>query len=274
MGINVWFWGPPAWRILFATARYAHILTSAFTVNEESSKLEAVVQWAAALIRSCLAVAPCPFCRPSSAQFVRELEAESGGRSLEDHLRDSNGLLFLYNLRNKVNMKLHAQHLKEHKVAGVQFTGKTCTVPPRTISFSAWSQRLFLRRRVFDEEDVVTLLNALWLDHTPEFARHYLTLWRALARLCRIEARVNGSKFPTPMRQLADTMQPLVKLVDADVLASPLGFSRTLLYLMCAQRGLALPTQAAELAAAIRVMFAPYAVMRVGVKCANETCRD
>ena len=277
MGINVWFWGPPGWRVVFAIGKYVHTLVPAFRARHQEDKAREVVLWAGRTLRAFFAAAPCPYCRASCPVFVAELEAASRA-PMEAHLWNGQGLRFLHDLRNKVNMKLQAQHLSQFTAlrGAVSFRGKSCDVPCRMIRFETWRDRLLLQRRNFSDEDIELVLNALRLDHTPALAQHYVLFLHGLAKLTQLESRTHDSPRDAfaPMRRLSQLLLPLARLavLQPELLAVNGGFSRVVLQVMSGMRGVALAGGEAATSTLERKLFAPYDVMRVGVVCAKETC--
>ena len=274
MGVNVFFWGPPGWRITFAIMKVAFILVTHYKRTKQFERARSVVMWAARTLRAFFNAPPCIFCRKSCPQFVKEIEKETG-LSLEEHLWLGKGLEFGYTLRSKVNMKLHTQHLKQFsQLSGVEFAGQSCSIPPRTIPFNTWRARLMLQERMFSTQDVILLLNAFRLDHAPELGGFYVTLLHGLSILIRIESLQHDAprNMFAPMRMLAELVMPIgrLSLLQPDMLKTKEGFERVLFQIMCGMKGLRPdPHQYASVA---KRLFEPYNIMRAGVICQKETC--
>lgn len=274
MGVNVWFWGPPGWRVSFAIAKISVLLVTHYRRTRQTRKAGAVVQWASRTLRAFFNAPPCVFCRRSCPQFVRELEAETGAR-MEDQLWAGKGLDFVFALRSKVNMKLHTQHLRQFsQLSGVTFDGHVCSIPPRTITFATWRARLMLQERMFTTQDVILLLNALRLDHQSDLGRHYATFLHGLSILTRLESRQHDAprNLFAPMRMLSELMLPIgrMALLQPDMVASRHGFERIVFQIMCGMKGLR-PT-AGQYERVSHALFAPYNIMQAGVVCQKETC--
>lgn len=277
MGVNVWFWGPAGWRISFAIAKFALILVRHYQRTRQVERARAVVHWASRTLRAFFSAPPCVYCRRSCPVFVKELEGDTGA-TLEEHLWRCEGLEFMFALRNKVNMKLHAQHLKQFAqralLSGVTFEGQSCSIPPRTIPFATWRARLMLQERMFDTQDVILLLNALRLDHQPELGPHYVTFVHGVSILVGLETRQHDAprNMFAPMRILSELLVPLgrLALIQPEMLATRDGFERVVFQLMCGMKGLQPPPEAYETTS--QALFAPYNVMKAGVVCRQETC--
>lgn len=274
MGVNVFFWGPPGWRVSFAIVKIALILIEHYQRTKQFGKARAVVEWAARTLRAFFNAPPCVFCRKSCPMFVKEIEEETK-LTLEEHLWLGKGLEFMYTLRSKVNMKLHTQHLKQFsQLSGIQFEGQTCSIPPRTITFNTWRARLMLQERMFSTQDIILLLNAMRLDHQPELSKHYVTFLHGLGILTRMESRQHDSPKNAfaPMRILAELLVPIgrLALLQPDMLSTREGFERVLFQIMCGMKGIQPPPE--HFAQVSKALFAPYDVMKAGVVCQKETC--
>lgn len=85
--VDVKYWGPSGWKLL-------HTLSFEEGHIAEKKKLFSVLA----------DVLPCKYCRMSTKQFVKEMPVTD------------NISLWLYNLHNRVNKKLHDQHLEDPKI--------------------------------------------------------------------------------------------------------------------------------------------------------------
>lgn len=275
MGVNVYFWGPCGWRIVFAIGKVVHVLLPRYRAAPETvHRARALVAWACTTLRAFFRVLCCVFCRRSCPEFVRELE-ESSGKTMEEHVFQGHALRFLYDLRAKVNMKLHAQHLRSFGgLSGVTFSPKACSIPPRTIRFDTWRDRLMLQHSMFQVQDVELLLNALRLDYLPSCAEAYATLLDGLGVLAHMESAIVDAphNLHAPMRLLAQLLRPLGRLarMQPEMLDTRAGYERVLVQLMSGMRGYAVEPDTYEREA--KRLFAPYAIMQAGVQCRQETC--
>jgi hypothetical protein len=291
MGINVWMWGPSMWRLLFGAARNVHQLLPhgrAQGMAACSPDERAMIRWFCTFVRATTAIVPCPFCRPSSQQFLREIETE-GGASLAEQVARGHVLQAMYQLRAKVNMKLQTQHLRKHVTLAaaqglgmqsvVTFKNKTCSVPPRNIKFMTWRQRLLLPHQVFGAQDVETMLNALRLDFAPGRERAYTAFWVCVAKLVQLDVRMERPHvLPAPraaLQNYSNILHPLASIarLQPELLGTRVGFERLLLQLMAGARGLR-PRDTGGVHKLGRRLFSPYNVMQVGVLCAEETCSN
>ena len=282
--------------MLWVVTRHVSVLVSYFLSRGDSAGARRVLQWAATFFVQFCFIAPCPFCRPSSQTFTRELlhaepriaatlrgldlHTEAGletGLSalfgLDDGMR---ALRFVFDLRNKVNMKLQAQHMHDASAAGsvhgVAFSGKSCSVPPRGIKFGTFVDRLMLRRVWFGVDDLLIVLNALRLDHQPPLGHHYRRWLGALCQLVKLECRARRLDRCHPLRMFCDMLDPSLKLASAETLASPAGFEGWLLQLMHGIAGRPAPKTEAEREKSREWAFGRFDTMVKNLRCAKETC--
>lgn len=288
MGVNVWFWGPPAWRLLFAVMKIAMI-----AVHDVRSKLEGGVElsdqdrqrrhgaalWAFRTVQSFVTCAPCPHCRGSSLTFLKEIQSEYGEQPLMALFLQGFGLEVLYKLRQKVNMKLHTQHLREYGVTNVHFEKTSCSVPTRGIRWQTFLDRLMLTRETFHVEDVLTVLQALRLDFAPEFAASYKQFFICISVLVNKYCSTVLSHVAVlhhPMQTLQSLMNPIAQQlrneanIHEGILARRRSMQMLVLNIMCGVSGEPLTAENKE---AMECKYLkPYDVMAVGVVCANYTC--
>jgi hypothetical protein len=85
--MDVSFWGPSGWELL-------HLIT--FTIGGLKEKKE--------LFNTLDQILPCKYCRQSAEQF------------LDEDPPDNNIAVWLYDFHEKVNQKLHKQHLEDSKI--------------------------------------------------------------------------------------------------------------------------------------------------------------
>jgi hypothetical protein len=85
--VDVKYWGPSGWKLL-------HTLSFEEGHLSEKKKLFSVLA----------DVLPCKYCRMSTKQFVKEMPVTD------------DTALWLYNLHNRVNKKLHDQHVEDPKI--------------------------------------------------------------------------------------------------------------------------------------------------------------
>ena len=216
-------------------------------------------------MRAFFSAPPCIYCRRSCPVFVAALEHETG-LSLREYIRQGRAVEFLFHLRAKVNMKLHAQHLSQFKdkLSGVTFQDKTCSLPPRNISWPNFQKRVDLWEALFGAEDVLVVLHAMRLDFDPMLIPHYRAFVHGVVWLVVEEARQrSGVVVLGSMHRIAQVL--VQQLPQVAHLATRADFDSFML-----RPTLCIHPQ--PRASSANEVFARYNVLTAGVKCEKESC--
>ncbi len=102
-GINTKFWGPSAWIFLFSSC-----LTYPIKIDDKNPLHRQIKTNYKNLFMSLKYTLPCCFCLDSYRRFIKNDPIENSLNSRLDLL------LWLYNLRDKVNKKLMAQEKEQY----------------------------------------------------------------------------------------------------------------------------------------------------------------
>jgi hypothetical protein len=143
--MDVSFWGPSGWELL-------HLIT--FTIGGLKEKKE--------LFNTLDEILPCKYCRQSAQQF------------LDDDPPDNNIAVWLYDFHEKVNQKLHKQHLEDSNIPD----------PIKSPSFESIIKKYqkILKDREIDLPGRNFLLS-IALNFDKKATKEHEIFWKALLKL-------------------------------------------------------------------------------------------
>ena len=143
--MDVSFWGPSGWELL-------HLIT--FTIGGLKEKKE--------LFNTLDNILPCKYCRQSAEQF------------LDEDPPDNNIAVWLYDFHEKVNQKLHKQHLEDPKIPN----------PVKSPSFESIIKKYqkILKNREINLPGREFLLSVA-LNFDKKATKEHEIFWKALLKL-------------------------------------------------------------------------------------------